>query len=121
MTTLISSHLLTDLERACDYLVLLSASRVQLSATVDDLLAEHRVVTGPAASAGTITSTHEILQSSGAGRQTIQLVRGTAPIHDPALMVRPAGLEELVLAYMNCPLAGAAPALALTAPEGSSR
>jgi ABC-2 type transport system ATP-binding protein len=117
MTIVLSSHLLADLERACDYLVLLSASRVQLSAPTDDLLAEHRVVTGPAASVNSCAAAHTVVQSSGTDRQATLLVRGVCSSPDPMVTVRPVALEELVLAYMSTPLAGAKPALALAGPN----
>jgi ABC-2 type transport system ATP-binding protein len=41
-TVLLSSHLLADLERVCDYMIVLHAARVQLVGTVEDLIAEHR-------------------------------------------------------------------------------
>jgi hypothetical protein len=44
----LSSHLLDDLDRSCDYLVLLSASRVQLSGPTEELIAGHKALTGPA-------------------------------------------------------------------------
>jgi ABC-2 type transport system ATP-binding protein len=117
MTVVLSSHLLADLERACDYLVLMSASRVQLSAPTDDLLAQHRVVTGPTANVTALATGHAVVQSSGTDRQTTLLVRGACPTADPTVTVRPAALEELVLAYMSTPLAGATPALALAGPN----
>ena len=117
MTVVLSSHLLADLERACDYLVLLSASRVQLSASTDDLLAQHRVVTGPAANVHACAAAHAVVQSSGSDRQTTALVRGACSTSDPQVTVRPVTLEELVLAYMSTPLAGAKPALALAGPD----
>ena len=41
MTVVLSSHLMADVERICDYLVLLVASRVRLAGTVSDLRAGH--------------------------------------------------------------------------------
>ena len=46
-TVLLSSHLLADLERVCDYLIVLHAGAVQLAGDVDDLVAEHRQLVGP--------------------------------------------------------------------------
>jgi ABC-2 type transport system ATP-binding protein len=46
----LSSHLIADLERVCDYLVVLAASQVQVAGNVDALLASHR---WPPARAGT--------------------------------------------------------------------
>ena len=48
LTVLLSSHLIADLEHRCDYLVILSDSRVQVLGDVDDLLATHAVIVGPA-------------------------------------------------------------------------
>ena len=45
---MLSSHLVADLERVCDYLVVLAASRVQLAGEVEELLATHHLLTGPA-------------------------------------------------------------------------
>jgi len=120
MTVLLSSHLLADLERSCDYLVLLSAARVQLCGPTEDLLAGHRVLTGPAEKADAIAAAHPVVTSSLSERQAVLLIRPAGPIADPAWSVRPAALEELVLSYMSQPAAGAAPALALaSAPRGS--
>jgi ABC-2 type transport system ATP-binding protein len=41
VSVLLSSHVLTELERVASYLVLLTRGRVQLAGTVDDLLAAH--------------------------------------------------------------------------------
>ncbi|MBF9066492.1 ABC transporter ATP-binding protein [Streptacidiphilus fuscans] len=46
MSVVLSSHLVADLARVCDWLVVLSASRVQLSGSIEDLVAEHRTATG---------------------------------------------------------------------------
>ena len=51
MSVVLSSHVLAELERVADYLILVSAGRVQVAGEVDDLLARHRVLTGPAAEA----------------------------------------------------------------------
>src|SRR6266849_10951743 len=47
LTVVLSSHLVVDLERICDHLILLAASRVQLCGDIDTLLAEHQVLVGP--------------------------------------------------------------------------
>jgi len=120
MTVVLSSHLLADLERSCDFLVLLSAARVQLCGPTDELLAAHRMLTGPAARAETIAAAHTVVSASVTDRQAALLVRQAGPIVDPAWTVRPVALEELVLAYMSEPTACAAPAFALAvAPRGA--
>jgi ABC-2 type transport system ATP-binding protein len=121
MTVVLSSHLIEDLERSCDYLVLLSRSRVQLSAATDDLLAVYQVLSGPRSQAEAVTSGCTVVQASYTGRQASMLVRAGRPVLDPAVAARPATLGEIVLAYMSQPEAGAAPALAAvgSAPEAS--
>jgi len=112
-TVLFSSHLIADLERTCDHLVLLSASRVQLSGDVDDLRANHVMLSGPSSHVDAIAAAHTVVQADYGERQASLLVRASGPIHDPTFTVRPASLEELVLAYMSSPRAGATPHLRL--------
>ena len=118
MSVVLSSHLIEDLERACDYFVLMSRSRVQLSATTDDLLAGHQVLTGPRSHAEAVSAGHAVVQASYTGRQANLLVRARGPVIHPAFTARPATLGELVLAYMSQPHAGAAATLR---PVGSVR
>ena len=101
LTVVLSSHLLADMERVVDYIILLSAARVQLCGDIDTLLAEHRVLVGPRKDTAAIAKTHTIVQAVHTARQTTLLVRGHAPVIDPAWEGSDAGLEELVLAYMG--------------------
>jgi len=100
-TVLLSSHLLADLERACDYLIVLQTSRVQLSGPVDDLLESHRTLIGPRTEADRIPGVAEVIRVSHTDRQSTLLARvdGTLPT-DPAWTVREVTLEDLVLAYL---------------------
>ena len=99
VTVVLSSHLLADIERTCEYLVLLSAARVQIAAGTEDLLAQHRMVTGPRAHV--LPADHVVVQADYTERQASLLVRTRHPITDPAWTVRPVSLEELALAYMS--------------------
>jgi ABC-2 type transport system ATP-binding protein len=47
VAVLFSSHVIAELERICDYLIVLLAGRVQIAGDIDELRAGHRVVTGP--------------------------------------------------------------------------
>ena len=47
LSVVLSSHLVSDLERVCDYLIVLVDSRVQVAGDVDTLLATHHRLTGP--------------------------------------------------------------------------
>jgi ABC-2 type transport system ATP-binding protein len=101
LTVVLSSHLVADMERVVDHLILLAASRVQLSGDIDVLLAEHRVLVGPRQDTAAIARTHTIVQAVHTPRQTTLLIRGNAPVIDPAWESSGVGLEEMVLAYMG--------------------
>ncbi len=101
LTVVLSSHLLADLERVADHLILLAGSRVQLCGDMDALLAEHQVLVGPRKSTTAIERTHTVVQAIRADRQTTLLIRGNAPVLDPAWESAEVGLEEMVLAYMS--------------------
>ncbi len=58
LTIVLSSHLITDIERVCDHLILLAASRVQLCGDTETLLAGHRILTGPRKDTTAIARTH---------------------------------------------------------------
>ena len=107
VTVVLSSHLLADVERTCEYLVLLSASRVQLADDTEALLGHHRMVTGPRARAAGLLADHQVVNAEYTERQASLLVRTSGPITDPVWTVRPATLEELALAYMSAPTADA--------------
>jgi ABC-2 type transport system ATP-binding protein len=101
LTVVLSSHLLADLERVADHLILLAASRVQLCGDIDDLLAEHQVLVGPRKPTTAIEKTHTVVQAVRTERQTTLLVRGRAAVYDPDWESAEVGLEEMVLAYMG--------------------
>jgi ABC-2 type transport system ATP-binding protein len=101
LTVVLSSHLLADMERVVDHLILLSASHVQLCGDIDELLAEHRVLVGPRKDTAAIAKTHTIVQAVHTALQTTLLVRGNAPVADPAWESSEVRLEEMVLAYMG--------------------
>jgi len=101
LSVVLSSHLVADLERVCDYLIVLVGSRVQLAGEVDRLLATHHLLTGPRRNPGTLPASQHVISASHTDRQTTLIVRTDAPVHDPAWTVSPVGLEDLVLAYMS--------------------
>jgi len=101
LTVVLSSHLVADLERVADHLVLLASSRVQLCGDIDALLAEHHVLVGPRKATTAIEKTRTIVQAVRTARQTTLLVRGNAPVIDPAWESAEVGLEEMVLGYMG--------------------
>jgi ABC-2 type transport system ATP-binding protein len=110
VTVVLSSHLLADLERVCDYLILLSAARVQVLGTVENLLEEHKLLIGPhRADQPSIAGVAQVVRASHTDRQASLLVRTGGPIRDPAWKVHDITLEDLVLAYLAEPSAGTLP------------
>jgi ABC-2 type transport system ATP-binding protein len=109
VSVLLSSHVLAELERVADYLVLLSRGRVQVVGEVDELLAGHRVLTGPAAEVDEYDE-RPVVHVRRAEAQAHLVVRATGddPV-PPGWEAHPVGLEELVLAYLREPGAGALP------------
>jgi ABC-2 type transport system ATP-binding protein len=114
VTVILSSHLLSELERVADYLVLISRGEVRLDDPVEAILARHRLVTQPAddpADPG-----WDVIETTTAGAQTHRLVRfpaGAWPGPGGSIS-RPVGIEELAMSYLRDgvptthPLTGAA-------------
>jgi ABC-2 type transport system ATP-binding protein len=101
LSVLLSSHLVSDVERACDYLIVLVDSRVQVSGEIDTLLATHFRLTGPRRDAKDLPRDQHVVTASHTDRQSTYLIRTEQPIHDPAWTVTQLTLEDLVLAYMG--------------------
>ena len=101
MTVVLSSHLVADLERVCDYLIILAKSRVQVAGDVEELLSSHYRLTGPRRDPTSLPAGQDVIEASHTDRQSTLVVRTDARIYDPAWTVEPIGLEDLVLAYMR--------------------
>jgi ABC-2 type transport system ATP-binding protein len=116
MSVVMSSHVLAELERVADYLILVSGGRVQVAGEVDDLLATHRVLTGPAAEADLMAQRQVVVQARRAEAQAHLLVRtgGPAAPVPAGWEAHSASLEEVVLAYLRDPSVAALPGPART-------
>jgi len=104
ITVLLSSHLITDLERVCDYLMILSNGRLQLGGSIEDLVEQHRVLIGPRRTGvkhHAISGVAQVLDESVAGRQETLVVRVDGPIIDPKWEEYEVTLEDIVLAYLG--------------------
>jgi ABC-2 type transport system ATP-binding protein len=109
VSVLLSSHVLSELERVADYLILLSRGRVQMAGEVDDLLASHRVLTGPAAEAGRYAERPVVHVRRGEAQAHLLVRAGPDDPVPPGWEAHPVGLEELALAYLREPGAAALP------------
>jgi ABC-2 type transport system ATP-binding protein len=96
-----SSHLVSDLERVCDHLIVLVASRVRVAGDVSELLATHHLLTAPRTDPAAIPAGVHVISVDRTDRQTTMLVRADSAALDPAWTVGPVSLEDLVLAYMS--------------------
>ncbi|MFJ6782006.1 ABC transporter ATP-binding protein [Streptomyces yangpuensis] len=108
-TVVLSSHLVSDLERVCDHLISLVASRVQVAGDVDDLLATHFRLTTTRREAATLPEGVHVVQETHTERQSTFIVRSAKAVHDPSWVLEPLNLEDLVLTYMSRAAAGPGP------------
>jgi ABC-2 type transport system ATP-binding protein len=101
LTVILSSHIVADLERVCDHLVILSHARTMLAGSIDDILASHRLLTGPRADPATVARMHNVLRESHTERQTSLLVRANGHVYDASWQLHEVDLEDVVLAYLG--------------------
>jgi ABC-2 type transport system ATP-binding protein len=101
VTVVLSSHLVHDLERVCNHLILLSASRVRLCADIDDVLSGHRVLVGARRSTAELERLFTVVKATQTERQSRVLAHLDGPVLDPAWEASEVGLEDIILAYMS--------------------
>jgi len=101
MTVVISSHIVSELERVCDHLITLAGSRTQLAGPIADIVASHRLLTGPRGDAAGVARVHDVIRESHTERQTSLLVRANGHVYDTCWEQHEVDLEEIVLAYMG--------------------
>jgi ABC-2 type transport system ATP-binding protein len=106
-TVLLSSHIIADLVDTCDWLVAINQGRVQLSGDIEDLLATHKLVTGPRETP--LPPRLPVISRTVSGRQASLLARLNGHPLDPAWTVRDIGLDDLVLGYLRHAEASALP------------
>jgi ABC-2 type transport system ATP-binding protein len=106
LTFLISSHVVSELERFCDWLIVLAHGQVQLAGSADDLLAAHRLLTVPRA-----TPDAElpglVIRRDDSDRHSTVLV-STDPVRpaaqrQPGWQADPVSFEQLVMGYLQRP------------------
>jgi ABC-2 type transport system ATP-binding protein len=110
-SVILCSHLISDLERVCDYMIVLVASRVRVAGHVDDLMASHHRLSGARRDKADLPAGVDVIEEHHTERQSTLIVHSVLPIDDHLLSVEPVSFEDLVLAYMNRPTAPPRPAL----------
>jgi ABC-2 type transport system ATP-binding protein len=101
MTVVLSSHIVTDLERVCDHLVILAKGRTQLVGEIEEVVATHRLLTGPRDDAAAVERVHDVIRETHTDRQTTLLVRANGHVYDSRWELHDVDLEEIVLAYLG--------------------
>ncbi|MER6614745.1 ABC transporter ATP-binding protein [Streptomyces xantholiticus] len=97
-TIVISSHILSELEATCDYVLLLDGGHVRLAGETEDLVCAHTLLTGPVAE----LPDHTVVESRTTGRQLTALVRGSGAVGGGWRTSQPS-LEELLMAHLRSP------------------
>ena len=101
ISVVLSSHLIADLERVCDYLVVLVSGHVAVTGEVDDLMATHHRISGPRRDPATLPASQTVIEESHVDKQSTLLIRSEEPILDPAWTVSPVTLDDIVLGYLR--------------------
>jgi ABC-2 type transport system ATP-binding protein len=101
VSVVLSSHLIGDLERVCDYLIVLVAGRVAIEGDVEMLLASHHRLAGPRRDASSLPANQSVIEASHVEKQSTFIVRTDDAVLDPTWTVTPVTLDDLVLAYMR--------------------
>ncbi|MFE2165955.1 ABC transporter ATP-binding protein [Streptomyces sp. NPDC059447] len=101
-SVVMSSHILTELEGACDHLLLADGGRIRLSGPIDEIGAAHRLLTGPATASAELAA-HTVVESRTTGRQITALVRPRGPVDSGTWQTTHPSLEELLLAHLRSP------------------
>jgi ABC-2 type transport system ATP-binding protein len=111
VSVILSSHIVAELERVCDYLVTLIDGRPQLVGSISEIVASHRLLIGPRSDATSVSRVHNVIRESHTERQTTLLVRANGHVYDTCWEQHEVDLEEIVLAYL-----GYKPGMASAAP-----
>ncbi|MDX6228372.1 MAG: type transport system ATP-binding protein [Frankiales bacterium] len=101
LTVILSTHLVSDLERVCDHLVVLDAAHTMLAEGVDEVMATHRLLTAARRDIRDLERDHTVLRVEQTPRQVSVWVKLEGPVHDPLWQVSELGLEDIVLAYLD--------------------
>jgi len=109
LSVLLSSHLVGDLERVCDYLVIIVGGQVQVAGDIETLRSSHRLLVGPRVQADGLLSAVDVVRAQHSERQTSLWIRGPLPVLPRGWREEPLSLEELVITYLATPAAGTLP------------
>jgi ABC-2 type transport system ATP-binding protein len=98
---ILSSHLISDLERVCDYLIVLVSSRVRLAGEVDQIIAEHHRIVCTRRDPAALPAGLEVVSAEHTDRQSTFVVRSDNPLPAGDWAAESLSMEDLVLTYME--------------------
>jgi ABC-2 type transport system ATP-binding protein len=101
-TVVFSSHVVSELQRVCDYLVVISRSQVQLAGDVDEVLSCHARLIGPGG-APVPGEVGTVIERTDSGAQAVLLARVDRALADPRWEARPVSVEDIALGYLAAP------------------
>jgi len=101
VSIVLSSHLVSDIERVCDYLIVLVDSRVRVAGEIEELLAGHHRLVGTRSTDDVAPANQTVIAASVTDRQRLLVVRSDGPVVEPGWVIESINLEDLVLAYMG--------------------
>lgn len=101
VSIVLSSHLVSDIERVCDFLIVLVASRVRVAGEIEELLATHHRLVGSRSEDDVAPANQTVIAASVTDRQRVLVVRSEGPVVEPGWVIESVSLEDLVLAYMG--------------------
>jgi len=101
LTVVLSSHVVAELERVCDYLVVLAGGRVQLAGEIDELLDAHRLLVGPRSATPAAGNGSQVVAVAHGNRHTNVVARTDGSPVLPGWDAHTLDVEELVLAYLQ--------------------
>jgi ABC-2 type transport system ATP-binding protein len=103
VTVVLSSHLISELARVCDHLIVIAEGRLRLAGEIDEVLEQHRWVVGSPTEAERLPDAVEVVSRSDHDRHSRLLVRTSGPLFNPALTATSADLDDVVMAYLETP------------------
>ncbi|WP_411083879.1 ABC transporter ATP-binding protein [Streptomyces sp. cmx-18-6] len=103
-TVVMSSHMLTELEDMCDYLLVVAAGRIRMAGDADALVPAHSLVTGVTRDGALPPELdrHTVVETRVQGRQFHAMVRPKGPLPADWEIAEPS-LEEVLLAHLRSP------------------
>ncbi|MFG3406816.1 ABC transporter ATP-binding protein [Streptomyces sp. NPDC048142] len=103
-TVVMSSHMLTELEDMCDYLLVVAEGRIRMAGDADALVPAHSLVTGVTRDGALppALAEHTVIETRLQGRQFQAMIRPKEPLPADWESVDPS-LEEVLLAHLRSP------------------